>query len=363
MTIPVRPAKYSLRDPKEAGTTLPRTPSRSFLLAIVACLLTLLAVERATATPIADKKARARQIRAEVTALDERLEGVIEQYNAANMKLASVRAQMRENTKLYKIAEYNLQVANHNLATRAVALYKQQPVDLLDVLLQTDSFEELASQVELMSRLGEHDAEIIAAVKRYRNAMRRQRAALLSNREAAEKLVAEAKSKKNAIEKTLATRRGMLRGVEAEIRRMEREEAERARRIVENNSRHTNERPIIPDAGGPGHPEVCAIAARYLGVPYKYGGASPATGFDCSGFVMYVYAQIGISLPHYSGAQQQLGTPVAMNALLPGDLVFRGFPAYHVGIYVGSGMVIHSPHTGAVVSYQSVSGWTSAVRL
>ncbi len=155
----------------------------------------------------------------------------------------------------------------------------------------------------------------------------------------------------------------MLRGVQAQIRQMEAAAAGAGPTHRGASGPVPQQRPIIPSAGGPGHPEVCAIAARYLGIPYLYGGASPSTGFDCSGFVMYVYAQIGISLPHYSGAQQQMGTPVPMNALLPGDLVFRGYPAYHVGIYVGSGMVIHSPHTGAVVSYESVSGWDSAVRL
>lgn len=105
-----------------------------------------------------------------------------------------------------------------------------------------------------------------------------------------------------------------------------------------------------------------AIAARYLGTPYKYGGTSPQTGFDCSGFVQYVYRQAGITLPRTSMTQQQIGRRVSMNALLPGDLVFRGYPAYHVGIYVGNGQAIHSPHTGAVVSYQSISYWTSAVR-
>jgi cell wall-associated NlpC family hydrolase len=151
---------------------------------------------------------------------------------------------------------------------------------------------------------------------------------------------------------------------------MERAEAAAAaRRVAAANAAGTdggsspNQRPIIPDQAGPGHPEVCAVAAQYLGVKYVYGGASPSTGFDCSGFVMYVYAQVGISLPHYSGSQQQMGTPVSMSALQPGDLVFRGNPAYHVGIYVGGGTCIHSPHTGAVVSYQSVSYWESAVRL
>ena len=79
---------------------------------------------------------------------------------------------------------------------------------------------------------------------------------------------------------------------------------------------------------------------------------------------MYCYAQIGISLPHYSGAQQNMGARVPMNQLVPGDLVFRGLPvSHHVGMYAGGGVAIHSPHTGAVVSYQSISYWDFAVRL
>lgn len=75
---------------------------------------------------------------------------------------------------------------------------------------------------------------------------------------------------------------------------------------------------------------------RYLGVPYKWGGASPSTGFDCSGVTMYVYAQIGISLPHYAAAQYQLGVPVSRDQLQLGDLVFyRGLG--HMGMYVGGG--------------------------
>jgi cell wall-associated NlpC family hydrolase len=117
-------------------------------------------------------------------------------------------------------------------------------------------------------------------------------------------------------------------------------------------------------SAGAGHPEVIAIAKHYLGIPYKYGGASPATGFDCSGFVMYCYAQIGISLPHYSGYQQNMGTPVPMTALVPGDLVFRGRPvSYHVGMYAGGGLTIHSPHTGDVVRFAPLAGWEYAVRL
>jgi cell wall-associated NlpC family hydrolase len=104
---------------------------------------------------------------------------------------------------------------------------------------------------------------------------------------------------------------------------------------------------------------------RYLGVPYKWGGASPSTGFDCSGLTMYVYAQIGISLPHYAAAQYQLGVPVSRDQLQLGDLVFyRGLG--HMGMYVGGGNYIHAPQTGDVVKISSVHGrsdWVGARRI
>ena len=103
--------------------------------------------------------------------------------------------------------------------------------------------------------------------------------------------------------------------------------------------------------------QAVAIAEQYLGVPYVWGGASPS-GFDCSGLTMYVYAQLGVSLPHNAAAQYGMGTPVPRDALEPGDLVFFDGLG-HVGIYVGGGSFIHAPHTGTVVQISSLSGWYS----
>ena len=100
---------------------------------------------------------------------------------------------------------------------------------------------------------------------------------------------------------------------------------------------------------------VVGIAMRYLGVPYVWGGSSPS-GFDCSGFVAYVYAQVGVSLPHYTGAQWNMGVPVDRGSLEPGDLVFFDGLG-HVGIYIGGGQFIHAPHTGDVVKISSMTGW------
>jgi cell wall-associated NlpC family hydrolase len=103
--------------------------------------------------------------------------------------------------------------------------------------------------------------------------------------------------------------------------------------------------------------QAVAIAYRFLGVPYVWGGASPA-GFDCSGLTMYVYAQLGIKLGHYTGFQYYEGRQVPRDQLQLGDLVFfhansSGVPG-HEGLYIGNGSFIHAPHTGDVVRISSL---------
>ena len=102
-----------------------------------------------------------------------------------------------------------------------------------------------------------------------------------------------------------------------------------------------------------GRPRVVAIALRYLGTPYRWAGSSPG-GFDCSGFVMYVYGRIGIGLPHNSAMLWGLGRPVSRKDLQPGDLVFFNGLS-HAGIYVERGRFVHSPHSGDVVKISRLS--------
>ena len=113
-------------------------------------------------------------------------------------------------------------------------------------------------------------------------------------------------------------------------------------------------------ANGPSN-GVVSVAFRYLGIPYRWAGATPASGFDCSGLVQYVYAQLGISLPHNAAAQfnSPQAVSVPRNQLQPGDLVFfDGLD--HVGIYIGGGDFIDAPHTGAFVRIDSLTGWYAA---
>ena len=102
---------------------------------------------------------------------------------------------------------------------------------------------------------------------------------------------------------------------------------------------------------------------QYLGVPYVWGGASPS-GFDCSGLASYAYAQIGKSVPHYTGAIWAAFPKVPSDQLEPGDLVFFNGLG-HMGIYIGGGQYVHAPHTGDVVKVSSLgdrSDYVGAVR-
>ena len=217
-------------------------------------------------------------------------------------------------------------------------------------------------------------------------------------------IVAQRAARRAEIESGLAERRELYESVREEIAVLEAEERRRQARLAAEARRRaaaaerrraaatgqeTGPEPVeetpapapaptpaptpeptpapTPPPAGAGHPEVVPIALRYLGVPYRWGGASPS-GFDCSGFTMFVYAQIGISLPHAVSWQYGHGSPVARSQLAPGDLVFFNSLG-HMGIYIGGGSFVHAPHTGDVVKISSIwdswyaSRWVGARRL
>jgi cell wall-associated NlpC family hydrolase len=93
---------------------------------------------------------------------------------------------------------------------------------------------------------------------------------------------------------------------------------------------------------------AATVALRAVGVPYRWGGASPSAGFDCSGLVYWAYGRLGVGLPHSSYALYDRGRPVARSRMKPGDLLFFSGLG-HVGIYIGRGRMVHAPHSGTRV--------------
>lgn len=109
---------------------------------------------------------------------------------------------------------------------------------------------------------------------------------------------------------------------------------------------------------------LVSLAEKYIGLPYKWGGTSPTTGFDCSGFVQWLYAQQGITIPRVTYDQVNAGNPVDKSDLRAGDIVFfepsKQGPG-HEGLYIGDGKFIESPHTGADIRVSELADRTDYV--
>ena len=102
---------------------------------------------------------------------------------------------------------------------------------------------------------------------------------------------------------------------------------------------------------------IVRFARRYVGVPYSYGGTSPASGFDCSGFTRFVYAHFGIALPALLGRPVRSRTPGLARRLFARATSSSSTALGHVGLYIGHGLFIHAPHSGTRVSIDSLAGW------
>jgi cell wall-associated NlpC family hydrolase len=353
------------------------TTHRAAVLCFLSLALFLVLVSAVSASPISAKKAALKAVEAKLSKVQVQSDVAVERYDQATSRLHGVQAKVAQNQHLLKLAQYKLEVANELLLTRARQIYKAQDFDIIDVVLSSRSFDDLVTQVDMMKRLGEGDAAAAAAASAYRQEVNDRRLALESDKKAAETLVAQRQVSKDQVLALQSQLQSTAGGLQSQVAELEKEQAAAAARAAakavaeqaaaarassgsSSSSSSSSSGSGSSSGGGAGYPSVVAIAQRYLGVPYVWGGASPS-GFDCSGLVMYCYAQVGVSLAHGATAQQQASTPVSLGNLKPGDLVFFGSPSFshHVGIYVGGGQMIDAPYTGVSVRYDSIGGaWT-----
>jgi peptidoglycan DL-endopeptidase CwlO len=332
----------------------------SLLLLLASLLCILVFAPFASASPVAAKKARLHAVEARLQTVYAKADMAVERYNQAASKLQAVKAQITENQRLLKIAEYNLAIAHRELDHRAAALYKTRDVGFVDVLFHSNSFDDLVTQLNDMQRFGTNDVNTVKAIGSYRSTIQDKRLTLQADKQSAAKLVQQRAQQKQQVLSVQHQLEGMTRGIKAQIRHLEAQQAAAARAaaaqataVVTDTSTGT-----APSGGSSGgNQAVVAAAVAELGVPYVWGGESPS-GFDCSGLAQWCYAHAGIGIPRTATAQQQASQYVPIGEAQPGDLVFFGGPgySYHVGIYVGGGSMIAAPHTGAVVSYGSAGG-------
>jgi cell wall-associated NlpC family hydrolase len=373
------------------------------------------------------KAAQAQQVLQQVNALDQQFGRTVEAWNGARYELDKTRHELAADRARLRVAKQQERIAIARVRERLIALYESDDAPTtISILLGSSTVSDMLGRLDAARAISASDhrlaVQTTAAHNRYAATERRTRAT--EQRRAV--AVSQLDSQRKQIGTMLAQRRQLLSSIQSEVATLRAQELRRqailaaqararlaqeqaalrqqaadraaaARRAAQAKAaapaptaaRTTTTAAATPtptpattttsaaatppapasappaaNLGG-GHPEAATIAMKYLGVPYLWGGATPG-GFDCSGLVMYVYGQLGMSLPHYAAAQYGLGSPVPRDQLQPGDLVFFD-GLNHVGIYIGGGQMVHAPQTGDVVKIEAISdfgaGYVGARRL
>jgi cell wall-associated NlpC family hydrolase len=359
-------------------------------LAFAALLATVAAtVARAHPTPeIRAQQAHARDVLAQVNQIGDKLQAVQDREWNAKQRLTLVEQSLQRNEYRLHVARGNLHSAQKRLEARLYSLYVNGAPSTVDVIAGAHSISQLIDRAESAQVLSSQDAALGQQALSFEHSVQARELQLKQLKQKREAAVREIEAEHQTVLSELGREKRLLASIHTTISQLQAQEAareraaraaalERLRREAADRraaaqraaatptqqaptSAPTSAPTIVPPPvsipvgnGGAGHPSAASIALHYLGVPYVWGGASPS-GFDCSGLVMYVYAQLGISLPHYTVAQWNASQPVSSPA--PGDLVFFNGLG-HVGIYIGGGRFVDAPHTGSVVRIDSMSSF------
>ena len=335
--------------------------ARVTVAALLVVVLALLAPATSDAAPskrqqrIESFRRQVAAARVKLDALNQRQDALDEQYLQAVASVRGTEQRLAAARHAARTARGAAARARRDLSARAKAAYEGAGSSLGE-LLGARSFGEFSDRLQFMNQIAAGDA---AAVSRATVAGQRAlwttgalRSALADNRAA----LATATTKRGELQGTVGAQEHLLGSLQERLRIAlippPPPKPPAPPQVQQPGSAPGSPPPPglpPPPAPNPRAQEALNAAYSVIGVRYTYAGASPATGFDCSGLTMWSWAHAGVSLPHSAAMQYSVLPHIDRSQLQPGDLLFFYTPIHHVAMYVGGGRMIHAPHTGSYV--------------
>jgi peptidoglycan DL-endopeptidase CwlO len=312
------------------------------MLAAILVPLTLLSTGSNT-TALATPASPAR-LEDQLDQLNREADQLVEQYNQSNEALARIKRSLKGLRGQADVAEEDLRKLRAVLGARASAAYIQGAGSAVAAVLGSDDPAAAIDRVQVLDLLAAHDGDLMDQLGVAGKSFDERRRNLVAAQKAQAAEVDRLAAKKAEVEQAADKTRALL----ARMRAADRPAAPSA-----------PSSPVAPppSGGGGGGSGSAAAAVAYaraqVGKPYCYGGSGPGC-FDCSGLTLMAWAQAGVSLPHSSASQYNVGRRISASELQPGDLIFYYSPISHVSIYIGGGQRISATHTGDYVRVQSL---------
>ena len=325
------------------------TGRRAHLVARLSTAVLLAAsatIGAASLTSAAPSREEVEQARARLDSLNRELDLMVEQYDQARIKLQEVQARLADVRTQAQRAQATADRAISSLNANAARAYRGVGSQIAE-LFESASLADFSDRLEFIGSMAQADSDLAVEAESAQQEARWTAAELKATAAERQGIVDALGAKQDQIESRVAEARDLYEELDRKYH-----EALAAEAAAQGAVGTVGGGAPIPPPPAPNANVAAVLQAAYsvIGTPYQYGGSSPETGFDCSGFTMWAWSHAGVYLPHSSAAQYASLPQVAQSDLQPGDLVFFYSPISHVGIYVGGGSMIHSPQTGSVVS-------------
>jgi cell wall-associated NlpC family hydrolase len=345
-----------------------RRRAHALFVAMVAVVVVGALPQAASADAVSDKQAQANAIAAKVDELNHTIERYAEQANGAQVELDQLTQQVADAQAKVDAAKAEQEQHRGELRSYAVDAYVHGTDDNSAALATSNDLTDLGQREGYLSAASGNRQQLIDLLRATEEDVNIQIGQLAEAQSRAEAKKKDLTDRKAAAAGAAAQQQQLLTQTQGELANLVRAAqakkaaddaaAAAARARTSSGSGATSFGPAPSVNGGAG--AAIAEAKRHLGAPYEWGAAGP-NSYDCSGLTMVAWRAGGVSLPHYSGAQYSATTHVPLSAIQPGDLIFYESPGSHVALYIGGGQIIHAPHPGGVVEYNSLYYWNTSM--